>query len=539
MSPGCSGAGTGPGSTRGGPTLTEQTDRTRTFDDRYELRELLGSGGAAEVWRARDHKLGRGVAVKILSGPAARDPGHRRRIAREARALAAVSHPNVVAVYDYGEQPTDGAEPIPYIVMELVEGPDLAHHLAASGPLGPEAASRLLTDILRGVEQGHAAGIVHGDLKPANVFLAPDGAKVGDFGVARILTEETGTTTVAATPTYAAPEVLRGERPDLTADVYSAACVAFEALAGRPPYRGKNFWEVARQHLEDPVPSIREHRPEVPAAIDAAIAAGLAKDPADRPATMAAFAEALGLGQPLSQPAHDAAPTVPVRREPTEVLPKRPSHRRGAGVLDLLRRIPIGLALAALAVLLLLAMKDAATATTRVPDLVGMQFVDARAAAEDEGFRVDAQPVHEGGVAGTVVRQDPAPAELLERGGAIRLAVTQGAPQVTVPDVAGLPAADARDELAAAGLEPGVTAYLVGTGRPAGTVVRTDPPAGESVDEGTAVEVFVAAETDSDDEDGKEKDEEDEKEEKEEKEERGGPPRDRGGGPPDGVPGNP
>lgn len=506
-------------------------DRThRVFDDRYELIQPLGSGGTAEVWRARDRKLGRDVALKILSGPAARDEDHRRRIEREARALAAISHPNVVGVYDYGEQPTDVDEPVPFLVMELVDGPDLAHRLASSGPLSSEEASRLLTDVLRGVDQGHAVGIVHGDLKPANILIAQDGAKVTDFGVARILAEETGTTAVAATPTYAAPEVLRGERPGAASDVYSAACVAFETLTGRPPYQGKNYWDVARQHLEDPVPSVRHHRPEVPTAIDAAVAAGLAKDPSKRPSGATAFAETLGL--PLgpaeslgpSEPAADAAPTVPVRREPTEVLPGPPATGRGAAAIAFLRRVPVGLALAVLAVLALLAMKDGATATTRTPELVGMSFVDARTTAEEQGFEVVAEPVHEGGEAGTVVRQSPPPGELLDRGDRIAVDVTQGAPQVTVPDVTGLAAPEAREQLAAGGLEPGVTAYLVGTGEDRGTVVRTDPPAGESVDEGTSVEVFVATGSGGDDDESA-----DDNEEQDEDEGNGnGPPDDRG-----------
>lgn len=459
----------------------------------------MGIGGASEVWRGRDHRLQRDVAVKVLSGPAARDPSHRRRIEREARALAAVSHPNVVGIYDYSEQPAISGEPLPFIVMELVEGADLARHLQRSGPLDPEDARTLLLGLLAGVDQAHRMGIVHGDLKPANVLLSPAGPKVVDFGVARILSEETGTTRVAATPAYAPPEVLGGDRPEAPSDVYSAACIGFELLTGRPPFAGGTVWEVSRQHAEAPVPSPRAIRPEVPEELDAAIVRALAKDPAQRPPDAAAFAELLGEVAPgpvvdPATPVAVSAPTLHVLREPTETLATRERPRRDRpSPIHLLRNVPIGIAIGLLAVLGITLLRGSATAAARVPDLRGMQLAAATALAEQEGFDVTVRDVDAGGERGTVIAQDPPPSAVRGRPTTITLDVTKGAPQKTVPDVRGMNVDQARSAIGQAGLRAGDVSYQPDSTIQAGTVVRTDPAIGERVDEGTTVHIVAVA----------------------------------------------
>ncbi len=470
----------------------------RLLGDRYELEELIGLGGVAEVWRAHDVRLRREVAVKILSGPATRDPGHRRRIEREARALAAIAHPNVVGIYDYGEQPAAGGEPIPYLVMELADGPDLARHLAARGPIEPSEAVRLIAGVLAGVEQAHTIGIVHGDLKPANILLAPDGPKVSDFGVARILAEETGTTSVAATPTYAPPEVLRGERPSPASDVYSVACVAVEILTGQPPFDGSTFWELSRQHQEDPPPALRRRRPELAAHLEGTVLAGLAKDPRDRPPTAAAFA-ALLTDSPATVPTpapaaavSPAPPTEPVRVDPTQQLPVRTRRTRVHAAVGLARRIPPGVAIALLGVLLLVAMRDAATAATSVPELRQMTVGQATELATQAGFEILTSEVDAGGLAGTVVEQHPSPGTLRARGSTIELQVSLGAPQVAVPDVTGRSVADARTQIESAGLTVESVTFHPDSEAAPGTVERTFPAAGESVDEGTPLTIVAA-----------------------------------------------
>jgi eukaryotic-like serine/threonine-protein kinase len=433
----------------------------RVLDDRYELIELVGSGGMAEVWKAHDRRLGRDVAVKILAGPATNDESRRRRIEREAKALAATNHPNIVAVYDYGEEASSDGECLPFIVMELVEGPDLGRYVAEHGPLPVDETRAIMSGVLAAVERAHVSGVVHGDLKPANVFIGPHGPKVGDFGVARILGQETGTTTVAATPTFAAPEVLRGERATPASDVYSAACLTYELLAGRAPYDGASGWEVAQKHFDAPAPRVRRVRPDVPSDLDAAIHRGMEKRERKRFSSAASFGDAIGTTVPVVAAAAASAPaddlTVPVtaasgaRPDSTEVISapradparaalfgpfagvaswwenrrrrERPDARRAAG-----RWSPLLAGLVAVVLVMLVGsvlLRDKGPAPVAVPDVTGEKLVDARTALRDAGLKVDVsyRPVTEG-EAGRVLETIPGSAELVEPGTDVHVIVS-------------------------------------------------------------------------------------------------------------------
>jgi eukaryotic-like serine/threonine-protein kinase len=420
----------------------------RTLDDRYELIELVGAGGMAEVWRARDTRLDRDVAVKILSGSVAADASKRRRIEREARALAAANHPNIVSVYDYGEALENGGSEVhPYIVMELVDGPDLHRYLEDRGPLPVEEAKEIMRGVLTAIGRAHAAGVVHGDLKPGNIFIGSHGPKVGDFGVARILGEETGTTTIAATPSFAAPEVLRGERATRTSDVYSAACLAFQLLSGSPPYSGATGWEVAQKHLESPAPRLRGIRPDVPARIDAAVNRALDKNPRRRFGTVDAFAEAIDVDAESTLPE-----TMPVSGvtatggHATEVITRRGPHPARiallgplAGAWDAASRsarkarrrasaspglAAVTLAVIALAVVAALFLtRDRGLEPVAVPDVIGKSVEKASAQLRLQGFTVDDvsyRPVTEGD-ADRVLETIPAADELVDPGSDIHV----------------------------------------------------------------------------------------------------------------------
>jgi serine/threonine-protein kinase len=479
--------------------------------DRYELVGRAGTGGVAEVWRASDRRLGREVAVKLLSGPAAADPMQRQRIEREARALAALAHPNVVRVFDYDEEPRPGAPPVPYLVMEYVDGPNLAERLAATGACPVDEAVDVVVRVLDGVEQAHAIGIVHGDLKPGNVLLDASGEpKVGDFGVARVLAEETGTTLPVATPAYAPPEVLQGARPTAAADVYSAACIAFELITGDRPFSGTSLWETTRQHMEDEPPSLRDRLPGADVdALDAAIRRALAKRPEDRYRSASSFAAALRsavASAPLDATAaigsagadtaeHEpVAETVAVAPEPTTTIavPAAVRRRRAPAALGRLRAIPPGIVIALGAVLLLAGMRAQANATVRVPSLTGMAVERAREAASMAGFVLRPTEVAGGGKAGTVIGQDPPARALRTRGTTIDVRVTKGKPQVQIPKVAGLPSDAARNKLMDAHLVVKTVAVELDATAPLGTVLRTDPAEGTTVDEGTAVTISVS-----------------------------------------------
>jgi serine/threonine-protein kinase len=260
----------------------------RLVADRYELGAPLGGGATARVFAARDQRLERDVAVKLLGGEA---QATRVRFLREAQVAARVQHRNVVVVYDAGE---DGGQL--FLVMELVHGGDLARHLAQRGPLPLDETVRIADDVLAALEALHAAGIVHRDVKPGNVLLTADGVvKLTDFGIARPLDAATITAhgAVLGTPAYLAPEQTRGEVPTALGDLYSVGAVCFEALAGQPPYSGATAVAVALAHLSESLPDLRELRADAPEGIVAVVERALAKDAAARWPDAAAMRAAL------------------------------------------------------------------------------------------------------------------------------------------------------------------------------------------------------------------------------------------------------
>ena len=276
-------------------------------DDRYELGDLLASGGMADVYAARDRVLDRQVALKRLKAHLD-DPVARARFEREARALAGFSHPNAVAVFDAGND-ADG----PYIVMELLAGPTLAQHLRDHGPLSFAAASAIADQILAALGAAHARGIVHRDVKPANVLFAADGTvKLADFGIAKVMADATADVTMTGelvgTPKYVAPEQAVGGRATPQSDLYAVGVVLYEMVAGAAPFAGDTPAATLAAHQRAPVPDLRTVRPDAPAAFVAVVTRALAKDPAAR------FADADTMRAALrgATSGADAAPTVPM-----------------------------------------------------------------------------------------------------------------------------------------------------------------------------------------------------------------------------------
>src|SRR3954463_15464412 len=253
--------------------------------DRYELEELVGTGGMSSVFRAHDRLLDRKVALKILHQHYSSDDDYVERFKREARSVATLSHPNIVTVIDRGEHADRQ-----FIVFEYVEGENLKRMIERRGPAPVPTALELAIQIARGLSFAHQQGLVHRDVKPQNVLLNGDGqAKVTDFGIARSLDVKHGMTqtgTVLGTSDYIAPEQAQGQRVDEHTDIYSLGVVLYELLTGELPFSGDNFVAVAMQHINDPPPRVSDRRPEVPPRVDAAVARALAKRPEDRFATM-------------------------------------------------------------------------------------------------------------------------------------------------------------------------------------------------------------------------------------------------------------
>ena len=284
-------------------------------EGRYRVEDVLGRGGMASVYLARDGELERPVAVKVLAEHLADQAAFRDRFLREARLAAQLSHPNIVQVFDVGEE-----EGTPFIVMECVEGSTLADELRTRGPLEPDEVVDLALQICGGLEHAHAAGLVHRDIKPQNLLLRPDGTvKIADFGIARAAetTRLTQMGSVLGTAAYLAPEQALGEEVTASADIYSLGCVIYELLTGRTPHVFKTLPELVVKHREEAITPVRELRPEVAERLEAAVMHALARNPEYRPESAAVFAEKLAAAspEPPTRPLPQAAGT-----EATQVL---------------------------------------------------------------------------------------------------------------------------------------------------------------------------------------------------------------------------
>jgi serine/threonine-protein kinase len=405
--------------------VTEGREPGRVLAERYTLIERIDEGGAGEVWRARDERLGRDVAVKLLGTEA--DAAFRERFADEARRAAVISHPNVVTVFDEGEDGEDA-----FMVMEHVRGRTLRDVVAERGALAPVEAARIVAQVAEALDAAHAAGVIHCDVKPANVILDERGtAKLTDFGVARAA-RGPAEHELIATPRYIAPERIEGKPPTPASDVYGLGLVAYELIAGEAPFAGADTDDLLRERLEAPPPSLRRARPGTLPEIDIVVAKALARDPARRYASAGAFANDL-----LSAVRGERTRTMPVVPPAARPLQRRrgPQPSSAAAVLAVL--------IVLLAVLLLFlqfpqiavapgpgptASAPAGTRTT--PNVVGRDVKDAANILLGAGFKGPAIPWEiDGSARGTpcsVVRQEPKAGDPYQTGASAKLFLAPG-----------------------------------------------------------------------------------------------------------------
>ena len=349
--------------------MSDQGPRERFVDaaERYRLDSRIATGGMGEVWRASDTRLGRTVAVKLLKAEYADDATFRTRFNTEAQHAAALHHPGVAAVYDYG-----GSDATPYLVMELVDGQPLSALIAPDRPMDPDAVRDLMAQAADAIGAAHAAGIVHRDVKPANLLVTPDRRiKITDFGIARAAEGMALTQTgqVMGTPQYLSPEQAQGGTATPASDVYSLGVVAYECLVGRRPFTGETPVATALAHLREPVPELP---PEVPSDLAAVVRRAMSKDPADRfpegSALAAAFrnpatvAMAPAAAAPATQVMTGAGAPVPPPAAPTPADPQR--KRRVPWLWILLALVVI----AAIVVLFLLTRGDEEPTGTSSPN---------------------------------------------------------------------------------------------------------------------------------------------------------------------------
>ena len=493
------------------------------FDGRYRIVRKLGSGGMANVYLAEDEDLGRRVAIKILNERYANDDLFIERFRREAKSAAALSHPNIVSVYDRGE-----AEGTYYIAMEVIEGRSLKELIMTRGPLPIAQALSYTHEILEALRFAHRHGIIHRDIKPHNILIG-ERLKVTDFGIARAgASQMTEAGSIMGTAQYLSPEQARGAPVTASSDLYSAAIVLYEMLTGKVPFTGDSAIEIAMKHLNDPPKPPSKIRPEIPEELDAVVLRALAKNPEDRYQTAEEFSEDLHrveAGLPLAPETSEAATALLTGAAfmgaggSTEVLagtavttpgsPSPPTTRRppppyGPGYYDEPPKKRRRWAPWLLVLLLLAAagiagwyvfsqIQDqlAANEPVAVPNVVGLKEEAAVTLIQNAGLEPDVQRAANADVEkDRVFDQNPNPGNRIQKGDRVTLLVSTGPPKTSVPDVVGMNYGDAVQALNDVNLK--ATKREVFSQKPVGKVISQDPPAGEQVVEGTEIILDVS-----------------------------------------------
>lgn len=528
----------------------------RVLSDRYEIGELLGRGGMADVYKAHDIRLGRTVAVKLLRADVARDSHLQARFRREAQAVAGLNFPSIVAVYDTGEHisgdPGRDNAHLPYIVMEYVHGKTLRELIRARA-ISTEQAIDYSMGVLAALDYSHRAGIVHRDIKPANVMVTEDSRgvlsqiKVMDFGIARSIADSaatmTQTQTVMGTAQYLSPEQARGESVDARSDLYSAACLLYEMLAGRPPFVGDSPVSVAYQHVRELPPPPSTFNPALDQALDALLMRALQKDRNHRFQDALSFRRALraaGAGiapSPGLVPAHEQdgeatalvpamvppqpllgtpiAENEPATRamakvmaggalttgedyddagEPDEVLPAV-KRRRRAWMTTLFVFVGLLLGGAALIGYNLMNAPAEVVQSEPVPEVAGLAHKVAVAKLEAVGLEPSSSEEFSDTVAeGLVISADPPAGSPAEPGTTVNLIVSKGPSQVLIPaNLAGRTEAEVRQDLLDLGLLISSPNNMVNDGAiPANRIVSTDPAPGAKVAVGTSITLRIS-----------------------------------------------
>ncbi len=512
----------------------------RLISGRYRLIAPLGDGGMATIWRAVDEQLDREVAVKILRPQFSSDPGFTARFKQEARAAGGLSHPNIVGVYDYG---TDGPDGEQYIVMELVDGRDLATILRERGSLSIDDSVRVGIATASALEVAHRKGIVHRDVKPGNIMITDDGdVKVTDFGIARAVAEAsmTVTGTTLGSVHYFSPEQARGDEVTGASDVYSLGIVLFEMLTGRRPFEADTAAAVALKRLNEDPPTPASLGHALPPGLEAIVMRAMAREPTDRFPDAGALAEALrvwrrdpdatpvaaaavGAGAAAAVAAGAAAAQTPPGGEPTVYVPPRvtsPADRQAVGtappydryedqgggtpwwtwVLAILGVILLGI-IGFLFVQLLPGLGGGSGSPSpsveqiAVPECENATISSVRSRMEAAGLTIseEVDEISDSIEEGSVIRCEPASGEPVEEGTSVIVYVSSGAEQVAVPRLSGQTQAEATATLQAAGLRVGDVTRESSPDVPDGSVIRSNPAAGVELERDEQVDLVISS----------------------------------------------
>ena len=514
---------------------------------RYEVRSLIGRGGMAEVHLGFDTRLSRVVAIKMLRRDLAQDSIFQARFRREAQSAASLNHPNIVAVYDTGEEIIEDATgrsiAVPYIVMEYVEGHTVKDLISDGTAVPINEAIEIVSGVLSALQYSHANHLVHRDIKPGNIMLTSDGkVKVMDFGIARALTDSQATMTqtnaVVGTAQYLSPEQARGETVDARSDLYSTGVVLFELLTGRPPFKGDSAVAVAYQHVEQIPPTPSSILSDIPDSLDRVVLKALAKNREDRypsAAAMLADLQRVARGLDVGAPPADswatevlpAAGMASARTAATTPMAAIPSHAPAAAMAATSTSLPAVATedsanetskarkrrtaiIATVVLIALLLIGGSVWALTRgaaapesiaVPNVVGLTQAEAKTQIEQAGFtwelnpdKVTSDTVAEGSVAST----DPAAGTQAEKGATVRVTISSGPDSVTLPDnLVGMSPDDARKAIEALGLKWELDASKVASDTvPEGKVAQTNPSPGSKVKAGQTIRAYLSSGSD-------------------------------------------
>ncbi|WP_311643647.1 Stk1 family PASTA domain-containing Ser/Thr kinase [Selenomonas noxia] len=478
----------------------------RVLDGRYALEALVGSGGMADVYRAKDQLLERTVAVKILHQQYENDTEFITRFQREAKAAARITHPNIVNVYDVGV-----AEGRHYIVMEYVPGRTLKERIKEEGPVPVPQALQIARQIAGALAQAHANNLVHCDIKPHNILVMPDGnVKVADFGIARAVTESTMTynDNIMGSVHYFSPEQARGTMITPKSDVYSLGVLLYEMLSGRIPFDGNTAVSIARKHLEEDPQPLHMIAPGIPPVVEALVTRMMAKDPAQRPDSSMLVQDIVRAEQMMRSdtealPAFDPDATrvlTPVEAQEIGALAEaeedavpqegeeRPFFRTKKFKFGMLLILLLGFFTG----FFLSFGKFWSSVEITVPDVTGKQMTLARQILEDQHLRVTVAETYDASVpVGVVVSQTPEAGTMVKEERAITIYVSKGGEELEMPNLRGLNQSDAIDKLQQMGLRLG-SAYETFSDEDSGTVISQDPRSGTRISKGQTVDITVS-----------------------------------------------